>query len=562
MGKSFQGRYARFCLALTFTALGACTARFDGSPAGPTGIQGTDTITGGAEPGTNPAAVAPFRCNQDAPVDPGPAPLKRLTPRQYMATVRELFGSDLPLADVLPTGVTTNDIGLAQPDPSAVDIEAYLEAARRIGAYVETRVDGYAPCAQKTNAVSARTCARGFLTRTGTRIYRSPLSEPEAEKLLLVFDAGFAGGYGHGVGLLVQAMLAAPRFLYRPELSESDPGSADAVALTGFQMASRLSFAFWNQGPDEALLAAAASGELDDSAGVAKQVERLMNDPRGDQALRDFLRAWLGLTDFDIVEKDPSVFPVWSEPTRAALAKQSEAFFDAVLFGSEGTLNTLFTLDAEPLAPASLQDWHGHEEGKVKGVLGLPAILAQHSKPTESFPIYRGLFVRQQLLCQLLPPPPPNAGEAPPRVQGVSARERFEQHSSDSACRGCHVLIDPLGFAFERYDALGRYRDTEDGLAIDTSGELRGTDVDGPFADLSQLSSKLADSETVRACASRQWFRAVMQRFEQPADDCSMQALSDAFASADYSFASLRTAIVQTDAFRMRRPIELKEDAP
>jgi len=563
----FSHRLSRYALALTCagltTVMGACAASVE--PAGPAGAAGSGGSTGGNGGGsTNGSGTVPdvgsaFQCDRKAPVDPGPSPLQRLTPGQYAATAHALFGEDLDLSDVLPEAASTGHIGLAQPDPSPVDVERYATAARRIGAHVATNITSFAPCKTSSELVASKACVGEMLDKLGTRIYRGPIADSDVTRLLKVYEVGFAGGgYAHGIGLLVEAMLQAPRFLYRPEFGDSARASETAVTLTGYETASRLSFAFWNRGPDQELLDAAAAGELDTPEGVAKAAGILAADPRGKQSFRNFLRVWFGLDDFDTVEKDPEMFSMWSTETRKGLDAQTEQFFDAVLFGSEGTLETLFSLDTAPFAPEDSEEWSSNDGASATGLFTLPALLSKHSKPYETFPIYRGLFVREQVLCQPLPPPPSNVGEPPEREEGVSSRERFEQHSSDPACRGCHQQIDPLGFAFENYDAIGRYRTEDEGHVIDASGTLTGTDVDGRFANLAELSALLASSDTVRLCAVRQWFRFAMQRFEQPADGCSMDPLAEAFAASDYRLATLRTAIVETPAFRMRRPISLE----
>ncbi len=531
-------------------------------PAGPVPT-GRDQV--GAQPGDpgGPGSSSAFRCDSKAAVDPGPAPLQRLTPAQYAATARDLFGADLNLAGALPAEASASHIGLAQPDPSLVDVENYAAAAHRVREHIESNVARFAPCAAGADASTARTCALRFLERLGPRIYRGSLASSDIEGLLTVFSVGYQGSrYANGIGLMVQAMLQAPRFLYRPELGDLARESEAAVPLTGYEVASRLSFAFWNSGPDEALLEAARSGTLDTSEGVAEQAQRLSADARAQQSFRDFLRVWFGLSDWDAVEKDPRVFPSWSDQTQVQLDSQSEAFFDAVLFSGDGTLASLFELDPAPFAPAGMEDWMAQGDGSAKGLLSLPALLSRHAKPTESFPIYRGLFVREQLLCQTLPSPPNNVGKPPEPATGVTSRERFEQHSRDPACQSCHTLIDPLGFAFENYDGIGRFRKLEEGHPIDASGQLTGTDVDGKFGNLAELSDLLATSETVRACTTRQWFRFTMQRFEQAADGCSMQSLARAFAESGQSFGALRTAIVQTAAFRMRRKTLPEDDQP
>jgi hypothetical protein len=244
------------------------------------------------------------------------------------------------------------------------------------------------------------------------------------------------------------------------------------------------------------------------------------------------------------------------------MKQQSDAFFDEVLFGSEGSLDSLFTLSSQPFAPSSMTEWYQGSAAR-SGVLTLPALLTVHSKPNESFPIYRGKMVREQLLCQQLPPPPSAAAATPPAPQpGVSTRQRFEQHSADPDCRVCHKLMDPIGFAFENYDAIGRYRTEAEGFPVDATGQLTGTDVNGDFDGVSALAARLATSKTVQSCVARQWFRYEMQRFEQASDNCSMRALLNEFTMSGFRFASLRTAIVKTPAFAQRRPIVIAEVGP
>jgi hypothetical protein len=168
------------------------------------------------------------------------------------------------------------------------------------------------------------------------------------------------------------------------------------------------------------------------------------------------------------------------------------------------------------------------------------------------------VFVREQLLCQPLPPPPPDVPMPPQPEPGVSTRERFTQHSVNPSCAGCHQLIDPIGFAFENYDAVGQWRTEEEGKPVDASGALVNTDSDGPFVGVGELAEKLSQSEQARACVARQYFRYVMERFEQDADGCTMTALMNDFGASDYRIATLRTSIVKTEAFKSRRPIVLE----
>jgi len=183
--------------------------------------------------------------------------------------------------------------------------------------------------------------------------------------------------------------------------------------------------------------------------------------------------------------------------------------------------------------------------------------MAITGKPDESSPIYRGLFVREALLCQQLPSPPANI-PPPPEVDPTSStRDRANQHNADPACSGCHQLLDPLGFGFENYDTLGRYRTMDGGKPIDASGNLVSTrDIDGPFNGVVELGAKLASSAEVEECVTRQWFRFAIERFEQESDGCTLKAVLDGFKGAGQDLNTLPQAIVGTDAYLYRRPLD------
>ena len=181
-----------------------------------------------------------------------------------------------------------------------------------------------------------------------------------------------------------------------------------------------------------------------------------------------------------------------------------------------------------------------------------PALLAVLSKPNQSDPIHRGLFVRQRLLCQNLPPPPDDiVVVAPDPAPGLSTRERFREHSTNTRCQGCHQLMDPIGFGFEHYDALGRWRDADDGRPIDATGEVFATeDADGPFDGIPDLAAQLAGSQQVRECVARQAYRYAMQRTETSRDACSVAQVQEDFRTSGYDLRELFVAIVRTEGFR------------
>jgi hypothetical protein len=178
------------------------------------------------------------------------------------------------------------------------------------------------------------------------------------------------------------------------------------------------------------------------------------------------------------------------------------------------------------------------------------------AKPDESWPIYRGEFVREALLCQQLPQPPANVPPPPTVTPGVSTRARLTEHETLAQCSACHQLMDPIGFGFENFDAVGQFRTTDGNQPVDASGNIiQTTDINGPFNGVVQLGKILSGSTQVQQCVARQWFRYTMSRFEQDPDNCSMNAIFQKLQSSGMNLNSLPQALVQSDAFLYRRPI-------
>jgi hypothetical protein len=198
------------------------------------------------------------------------------------------------------------------------------------------------------------------------------------------------------------------------------------------------------------------------------------------------------------------------------------------------------------------------------GFLTHASVLSVLAKPDQSSPVHRGKFIRERLLCQTLPPPPNDVEIKPPAVRpGIPTRRRFEQHSADPSCSGCHLLMDPIGFGFEHYDGVGLFRERDQGAPVDASGEILGSgDADGPFDGAVELAHRLAESEEVRSCVVMQWFRFGYGRAEQADDQCSMAELERAFAESGHNIKALLLALTQTDAFRYRSAAAVDGGAP
>ena len=577
---------ARIACCLLAFALIACSGEIiapasgEGATPGPSGGKGsgrskpdaanTDPTTNPAAPGAKPGTADPSTTMPDEPAidctsaaaDPGPSPLRLLSREQYLNTVRDLFGEVAGLVDALGPASDASAFGLVQPDVSQVQLESYQDAAELIAASVTQDAGKLAQIAPCKDPSKGQDCARSMLAGFGARAYRAPLDDPDdVDRHLALFAVGAETSYAHGIELLLRGVLQAPRFLYQVELGSSDAVGDAAVKLSAHELAARLSYMVWGSLPDDALTAAAQDGTLDSRGGVSAQLSRMLADQRGSSLVRRFLESWVHLADLERVVKSPELYPQWQMPElRAALRAQASGFFDHVLGEEGGTLSALLTSRATTVDDA-LGDY-ALDASQSSGLLTLPALLARLAKPDESSPIYRGKFVREALLCQQLPSPPANVPK-PPEVQaGVSTRERLRQHEVDPVCSGCHQLLDPLGFGFEQFDAVGRFRTTDGGKAVDTHGNVIATrDIDGEFEGVAELGSKLASSEEVEECMAKQWFRFAVNRFEQDFDACSMQRLLEIFRASGRDLNVLPRAIVETDAFLYRRPVQL-EAAP
>ncbi|MGE0326489.1 MAG: DUF1592 domain-containing protein [Polyangiaceae bacterium] len=499
-----------------------------------------------------------------------------LTRVQYDNTVRDLLGLDLRLAqDVFPLENTANGFSnnARAHQASPLGVEKYMEAAEALSAELTLdELGAFVPC----ELIAAdESCATDFIAQFGKRAFRRPLTDSEAKELLKVFqNASPKYGSEEAIRLVFQALLQSPQFLYRPESISVATAETGAVQLGSYEMASRLSYFLWNTTPDDELFQAADQDELRTADQIEAQARRMLEDPRAREVALDFNRQWLGLDRLDSVvrEETPGVntgVSFNSMQLPASWRGSLERFLGEVVFDGEGTVHDLFTspvvyVDAEL---AKLYGVEAPAEGFVRveldpkeraGLLTQPALLAMFSHPDQSAPIKRGVFVREQILCQPIDPPPPTVDQTPPDPNpNLTTRERFADHTSIPGCIDCHKKIDGIGFGLENYDQLGRFRADEFGIPIDASGQvLEATEerLNGRFNGAVQLSKRLADSAQVEDCIATQWYRYATGRVENDADGCSLQQVHDAFQASGGKLKELLVAITLSDAFRYRRP--------
>jgi hypothetical protein len=298
----------------------------------------------------------------------------------------------------------------------------------------------------------------------------------------------------------------------------------------------------------------------------------MLADPKARVAITDFYNQWIGTSRLDITSKSTTLYPAYTDAVRAAMKAETPAFVEYVLWTGDRKLETLLTSPAAFVSSALAPIYGVTASGTTPQMMTLPAtqgragiltqasFLAVQAHPDQTSPVLRGKFVRSKLMCQNVPPPPMDVDITPPAVTSApTARERFAAHQAVGAsCAGCHQMMDPIGLAFEGFDAIGKYRTTENGATIDLSGMMLGSAggaIDGPFTGVRELATRLAGSDQVRDCVATQWFRYAAGRTEEVPDGCSLTTLQDAFGASGGDLGELVVAMTQTDAFWYRAPL-------
>ncbi|HKP63987.1 MAG TPA: DUF1592 domain-containing protein [Polyangiales bacterium] len=527
---------------------------------------GTNPVPGsGAKPGVDCSSAEVAR-----------TPLRRLTRFEYANSVRDLLGVDPAAANDLPVDEVTDGFNnnAAVLTVSALHAEKYVLVSEALAKAAVQNLAKLTSC--NTSAQGEDACALAFARSFGRRAFRRALVPQDEQYLMLAYNAGRTGGsYAEGLEVMIRAALQSVHFLYRLETATPAGATATRVPLSQFELATRMSYLLWASGPSDALLDAAARGELDTKAKLAVKARELLNDPRARVAITDFFTQWMGTNRLDIITKSTALFPAYSPALRDAMARELPALVEYVLWSGDRKWSSLLTAPiafvSGPLARVYGVSSQGPESATPRmvslpanqgraGILTQAGFAAVHAHPDQTSPVLRGKFIRSRLLCQPPPPPPPDVDITPPDVkEGATARERFGAHlTAGTSCNGCHRLMDPIGLAFENFDAIGQYRDRESGGPIDVSGEVLGTSdpsLAGTFNGVRELATKLAASNQAQDCLATHWFRFASGRSEADADACSLATLQDAFAASGGDLVELLVGMTQTDAFWYRAPV-------
>lgn len=501
--------------------------------------------------------------------------IRRLTHSQYDHTVRDLLGDQSQPAANFPKEdfISGFKNQVEAQGVSPLQAEAYAKAAERLAAAAFRGGDhrGLLPGTPSSPTDSA--LAQNFVRQFGLKAFRRPLAGDEVElySRLLLTEAARQIDFQKGASLVVEAMLQSPHFLFRIERGGQH---------RPYEVASRLSYFLWDTMPDDELLAIAARGELTSKQQIESLARRLLADPRAKPAFDEFLAQWLRFDRVLSATRDRRRFREFNGELAASMLEETRQLFQHLVWNDQNFLE-LFTADYSFLSsdlarlyglPAPPEEFvrvaYPPDSGR-SGVLGHGSFLVLTSKPAETSPTSRGLFVRNQFLGQEVPPPPPGVDTTLPNITEdapLTNRQRLDIHLNNESCAGCHRLIDPIGLALEQYNAIGAFqpkmslqfgsrgdasrgrRPTTIELDLDTAGFIQGVE-NSDFTSPKELGRLLANSKAAQKCIVKMLFRYALGREESASEQPILEDLLAKFRASGYRFQELVVALVTTDSF-------------
>ncbi|MGK4004424.1 DUF1592 domain-containing protein [Sorangium sp. So ce1036] len=500
----------------------------------------------------------------------------RLSHAQWENTVRDLLrldegpGFSASFTTDPLGGVFDNNEAVLQVTPGLWG--DYQRAAEELAAMVtadEAKLGRVLP-ADLPAAPEAR--ARAFVERFGERAFRRPLAAGEIDAYAALFDRGEALFPGEdpfvaGVRAALEAFLQSPHFVYRVEIG-AGPAEGGLVPLSGHEIATKLAYLFWNTMPSDELFLAAAAGELSSPEAVRAYAARMLEDPRAREVVGAFHRQLYDYAQYHDLNKDPELYPEFGPEMGEAMQREAELFVDHIVFDRDGGLTDLLTsrtafVNDDLAAVYGLEGEFSEAFERVEldaaersGLLTRAGFLAAKATAREPDTIHRGVFVNLRILCVALPSPPDNVAALPPGEHRTN-RERVEAHTGKGTCgAACHgALINPAGFAFEHYDAIGQYRTTDNGEPVNAADVYALGGQPRSFADAVELSQILAESSEAHACYAKRWIEFAHGRDARPEDRALLSALAEA-SRGGASTRELLLQIVSSPSFLARVPAE------
>jgi Protein of unknown function (DUF1592)/Protein of unknown function (DUF1588)/Protein of unknown function (DUF1587)/Protein of unknown function (DUF1595)/Protein of unknown function (DUF1585) len=526
-------------------------------------LSGNETLPSSEHGG--PGSPGSAQCT--SPALPGRVTAHRLNRAEYDNSVRDLLGVDLRPAQDFPRdqyakGFDNNaDVLTMAP----LLLEKYLAAADKV---ISAALSDTSARAALVPCAPSDACARQVLSTFVRRAFRRPVGEEDLSPFLALYGESRAGEdtFDQALGAVLRAVLVSPEFLFRIEHTpvQSTP---KPHRLSGPELASRLSYFLWSSIPDDELLAAAEEGALESSEQIAAQVTRMLKSPKAAAFFENFPGQWLYTRALAEVQPDAALFPGFDAELREALRTETHLFFRALVEEEHSALALLqgdFTFVNERLARhyglsgVGGPDFQRVEltDGVRSGVLTHGGFLTLTSHPNRTSPVKRGKWVLEQLLCSSPPPPPPNVealDEGP--LSASTVRDRLEEHRSNPACSGCHALMDPIGFGLEHFDAVGSWRNTEEGVPIDASGVLPGG---ATFDGARELGDALAKDPRFSQCLTEKFLVYALGRTLTEEDRCEVAEIAQDFEAGGYRLGQLIERVARSRMMTMRMPEEVR----
>jgi hypothetical protein len=498
------------------------------------------------------------------------AALRRLTHSQYNNTVRDLLGDRTAPANQFPSDDFVNGFKDQYDGQSFSPLlaEAYGNAAEKLArnAFLAGDHKGLTACQP-----SSPSCADEFIRTFGLRAFRRPLEASEVRRYKKLCD--HERDFPKGAQLVVETMLQSPNFLFRLE-------EASEPQWKPFATASRLSYALWDTMPDARLLEAASRGELETPAAIESTVRRMLQDPRAHQALDEFVAEWLRFDRVLTSTRDRRRYRNFTRETAIAMTEEARRFVGDLVWNGRnfmdaftagyGFVNVDLAAIYGVAPPATeFERVSFPPDSERAGLLGQALFLALAAKPDDTSLTGRGLFVREQFLCQHVPPPPAgvNTNLAPStEAHPQTNRQRMSEHVENKSCATCHNLIDPIGFGFEKFDAVGARREQYELLfrtgyhddrkhepkkvllTMDTKGWVAGL-PQSDFTSPRELGAVLAGSPQCQECIVKQYFRYIAGRAETPADTQLIRKVTEDFRGSGFQFKELIVSLIRHREF-------------
>ena len=533
-------------------------------------ITGTvdDSVNGGLQ---NGSPTVPFA--------PAPGAFRRLTSAAFVNSLRDLLGEPVSV-DISALEPDSWEVGglptvsAASVSISALGVEQYQTAIDSATSQVFAdagRRDRLLGCTPTSG--TDIDCFRNFVSSFGRRAFRRPLTPAQVDRYtqLIASVAATLGDTYEGMRAGMTGLLLSPNFLYRLERGEPAPSGTGFWRYTSSEMAARLSYFLTSSTPDATLLDLADQDGLQTPDAIRAQAERLLSTPAGRQSIADFSTELFQLQIIAARAKDAVLFSEYTPDLRSAMIREISAMFESLVFDEDASALDLFTtrntfvtqelaalygLPTTGLSPNELSAAQLPADGLRAGLFGTAGFLSLYASQKEGSPTQRGKFIRNVVLCQTIPPPPPNVNavlQDPPPGVVLTKRERLALHQTSPACAGCHSLMDPLGLTLENFDAIGKFRSTDHDLPIDVSGSLDGKDFSGPI----ELGQMIAAKPETAACLVRNIYRYGTGHVELASEAVVLDQLTERFRGGGHRLRELMLDLVSSDAFRYVAPAAL-----